>query len=355
MKYLISILLLISVKLLSQTDNFNYSENFFKYDYLKKSYIPYINNPIATNCLSFLLKYEDSAKDIIIFNSHEYTIFVNSKLYLCARGNETTIIKSAELLNSARNNTLITIYTTQNLKNLKVNSLKNKTPSTEITFTDITYIKKNIENRYILGLVIVIMALIILKSSIPSIAKDVFGLVKSNFNERGTLFKKQGVPIVILILVMFFLMIFMFTPSLNGTILKYNAHNTYILSTLIIYFILLFTLKAIMHTVFGYLYKIPKVSYSYTIELLLISIFIIFIFAPLYLFVFTPYYTVVSLNASFFGYAAWIVFLGLTINELYFFYSRQQGQTIYIFSYICICDIIPFIVSYKFVKDFQIA
>jgi hypothetical protein len=150
-------------------------------------------------------------------------------------------------------------------------------------------------------------------------------------------------------------MIFIFTPSLKGDVKFLNALNTYKISVILIYIVSLSFFNIFFHNLLGGLFKVSKLSRLYTIELLFIVMILIMLFIPFYMVIFTPFLVPYKLRGNIFDYTVCVFSIFLIINELYFFYGKHRIRKIYIISYICICNIIPFIVSYKIVKDFHIA
>lgn len=338
---------------------YDFSDDFLTYS--NNLFIPTSEKVSTSNIINFAVLPQNhlNKNNLQIYNPDFFSVFIDNKLYGCFNAGDTANISLANF----NKQFLLSIYSSHSLKNIKAISkcsqfLKsNYTPIIDQpTFYQVRINKKEITNRYLIGIIIVLLLLAVIKVSTPEMNKYIYGLfVAGSFSSRGALLRKDGVMVVVFIIILFTTMIFIFTPSLDADILFFNAINTYRMSVIIIYIVFLTFINIFLHNIFGNLYRIPKLSRTYSIELLFILMVLIFLLIPFYCIVFTPFYVPLILSSQIFDYSVWLIFTIMIINELYFFYGRHHIRKIYIISYICICDIIPFIISYKIVKDFQIA
>ena len=340
---------------------YDYADNFLIFDEDKGVYLVNPEKKLRGNIVNFLARSSEKNNTLNIYNPEKLSIFINSKFYQNVKGKDTAKIEISKILGN-KDQALVAIYSPVILNKLKVSAqknnyiLSNESKSMQPVFWQVKSEKNKMINRYIFGIAIILISLAVLKLNIPEIGKYISNIISlGNFNSRAVFQRKDGAIIIIFIIILFSSMIFIFTPSLKGEMEFLNAQNTYRLSIILIYMIILSFINIFFHNLLGGLFKTSKLSRLYTIELLFIVMILIMLFIPFYMIIFTPFLVPYILGTDVFDYVVWIFSIFLMINELYFFYGKHRIRKIYIISYICICNIIPFIVSYKIVKDFHIA
>jgi hypothetical protein len=330
--------------------------DFLIYDEDTKSYVPSPYFNVDGKIASFIY----TEGNLVITGREDFDVFLNQKYTQSISEGDTFKLIYSNIVN-AQKPLLITIKSKISIKNLQFLSGINQGIKSELvlrapTFLEIRATKTSLYNRYLLGLCIILFFIVVLKFNIPEIGKYIIGIFKpGSFNSRGALLRKEGLLIIIFLAVLFFTMTYVLTPySIDKQSYSY-VDNVKMLSKILFFLIGISLINIAFHFTIGGLYKISKLSRTYSIELLFLLMVITLVTLPLYLLLFTPFVNIPTMGSQVFKYSIFFLFSLIFLNELYFFYIRHRMKKIYFITYICICDLIPFLIIFKLVQDLSFA
>ncbi|TAF74788.1 MAG: DUF4271 domain-containing protein [Bacteroidetes bacterium] len=365
MKFSITIALFFSYFLCFSTDDIkSLEDDFLIFDEELNLYVPLVDPINTQKNISFFLSKSDISTTLKIISGTDLSIFLDNKFYANIPKGDTFVIPVNQFLKQSQG--FVTISSLEKLSNSSIFCYNgNKYKKTEavkesiFSFSDILKLKKNANQKYIIGLIFCILCFVLAKMFFPEVLVNVFPANSSNNNRSyGQTSSKiqlhQNEVIVQLSLVATLLLIGSWV-FLDKQYMNYVQNPTLnAVFSLAFFFIILLLIKIVLHLLFNTIFKTALLSKTLVIEHAYLILFFVLILVPFLFLLFSPYFNLNFLNSKMLLTFKLLLFILLFAREIYVSYKIIGFRKKYLFAYICICDIFPFIYLLKITQDFSI-
>lgn len=339
-----------------------FEDDFLIYNQELKAYVPLVE-PISTQkSVSFFLGKSDLNELLEISAENDIRIFIENKFYKNVAKRDTFLILVSELTKSSE--VFITIHSDKSLLNFNIIRFKSKNIATisnkiGFTFYEIRNLKQIATQKYILGLIFCILCFIFSKIFFPEVLVSLFSTNAANgsrlynkTNVKIQVFQNEAIVQLFLVITLLVIGAFVF---LDSNYLNYVQNPTLnAIFSLALFFIVLLVVKIILHIFFNTIFKTSNLSKMLILEYSYLIFVFVLILVPALFLVFSPYFNLNFLSNNTLFSIKILVFVLLLVREIFISYKIIGFRKKYLFAYICICDIFPFIYLLKITQDFSI-
>ncbi|TAH31257.1 MAG: DUF4271 domain-containing protein [Cytophagales bacterium] len=366
MKYSLVIIFLFSNFLCFSFDDIkSLEDDFLIFDNQLNTYVPLVDPINTQKNISFFLSKGDANTTLKIISGTDLSIFLDNKFYRNIPKGDTFLILVNKFLKHSQG--FVTISSLEKLSNSSIFCYDSKkfiktlaVKEDVFSFSDIIKLKKNANQKYIIGLIFCILCFVLAKMFFPEVLITVFPAALSSNNNRsyGQSSSKiqlhQNEVIVQLSLVVTLLLIGSWV-FLDKQYMSYIQNPTLnAIFSLAFFFIVLLLIKILLHLLFNTIFKTAQLSKTLVIEHAYLILFFVLILVPFLFLLFSPYFNLNFLNNKMLFTFKLLLFILLFAREIFVSYKIIGFRKKYLFAYICICDIFPFIYLLKITQDFSI-
>lgn len=349
----------------------NLNLEFLSFNQTHQTLIPITNNSLRENVIYLRIAAADILNHKLLIKSNkDFCLFVNGKIaHSKQKGSYWFEINDFISQQNSKDHLILAIYAEDVVNTLKVDLYRNLAattgkPSTFITsFEDLGFLQKSYEskNKYLIGLIISLLAFIGLKILIPNIYQSIFksqigtaNALMSRASSKLSNFQNEGILVFCFISVLAAVYTYVFldqdTYVFGYKILDHSNQLSLVLFGLLGTFFL-FLAKYLIYTLFSFVFGV-KAFAKILINEFSKTIFqsILFIY-PAYFILFSPFLHIDVDPIYKFIYPIILVLIIYLLKELYFFYQLFNSNKFYIIAYICICDLFPTCVFLKILSQ----
>lgn len=322
-------------------------------------YVPILNQYSENNQISFIIKKDYINHFLTIESNSENHIFHNNKYNCLKTASQILTIQLKETKFKA--NDLITIYANQPLTEIsikindsfKIHQKLSKTKENEKkTYYEIQQKRTSFNTIYIICFIIFLTVVAIAKQM--GIETHFLFKKSSNisFNHYSTRLNSKPnfskIEIILLSVTIFSILTLLYLAFNHNF---YNETQTKETSDFFLFFIKftvkLIIIKIFLHLIFGYFLKIQSFTVTIVTEIFRFLALFLLIIALFLFFTLTPFFTLIHLNYDFKWVLPFLLFIILFVREFYLLLFKFGFNKNYLFAYICICDLYPFVYILK--------
>lgn len=322
--------------------------------------VPNIDPQLKTKQINFFVDSTYLNKYLAIKPTYECHLFVNNTYFSKISPNAPFSL----FLNdkSIHPNDLISIYSLQNIEDIHIyiydtykSNADAKLLTPKINIFEITQQNKaNFNTLYIICVALFFVTIAIAKYMGIEARFFTTKSNNSNFSVHSSSTRttnksdfSQLEIIVLSSLIVMFLAILYFCYSHNFFCSPNIKQSVETILFFAKFTIILIATKIVLHLIFGYFLKIQGFTTVIITEIYRLLAILIF-FTTIFLFLsVTPFYAILEFNYQFKWVLPFILFLILFIREFYLLLFKFGFNKNYLFAYICICDLYPFVYILK--------
>lgn len=322
--------------------------------------VPNLDPSFNTKQIHLLVEQTFINKYLIIKSKRESHLFINNKYYAkISPSTPFSFLLTSKFVNT---NDIITIQSIYPLEDINffiqdIFKIKSEAAAQEYKSNSFENIKANhskFHNIYIICIIIFLIALAMAKflgiqanffsnksnsSNYTIHSSSTRSINKSDFSQLEL--------IVLTAIICIFLTIIYVSYYHNFFNSTFTKQSVDVILFFIRFTVILILSKIVLHLIFGYFLKIQGFTTVIITEIYRFLAFFIS-FLLLFLFIsFTPFYAFFQFNFIYKWILPFILFLFLFIREFYLLLFKFGFNKNYLFAYICICDLYPFVYILK--------